>query len=197
MMKLGNAMAMLEKVLPLAEPKVVPNSEEIISEIFGVTGYKDGKRFFHFPDPNQPEPDQPDPMIAIEQLKAEMQREIASIRAEADVQRANIAADAAIQAAELKNQGAVTMTQMQLDEDRAAHIRELLHGALGSAADRDASASEGEAERAMQMQQGAAQRMHAAGQSAADRMHAADQGEADRAAQAEQAATAAEAEPAQ
>ncbi len=74
--KLGKLKAALEMILPMNEQMqaqgITFNFEEFIEEVMGAAGYKDGRRFFEFGEP--PEPQTP-PEVAADMKKLEIEQE--------------------------------------------------------------------------------------------------------------------------
>lgn len=67
--KLKFAMEMLAPLMPAAKAKgITPNIEALIEEVMGTAGFRDGRRFFEFGDPEQ---EQPDPMLMIKKMEAD------------------------------------------------------------------------------------------------------------------------------
>jgi len=104
--KLATGMDMIGKILPVAEPKPVPNSEEIIPEIMGAVGYKDGKRFFHWPDPNAEEEPETPPEVLIEQAKQEGEDRRQQAEIEGELEEERIKAESARTVATIRERGA-------------------------------------------------------------------------------------------
>lgn len=72
--KLAGALQMMEPMFPIMQAQgIMPNMEEIITEVFGRAGYSDGRRFFNFGEP--PPPGAGDPKAEAEMAKVEVMRE--------------------------------------------------------------------------------------------------------------------------
>ncbi len=84
--KLKGAAEMLAPMFPLMkEQGIVPNAEAFIEEVMGGAGFKDGRRFFHFGDPQQQQAQgqgQQDPRAAAAMAKMEIDKQKLAARAQ-------------------------------------------------------------------------------------------------------------------
>ena len=74
--KLKAAAEMLAPMFPIMkEQGITPNAEAFVEEVMGGAGFKDGRRFFHFGDPQQAQgQQQPDPRAAAAMGKLEIDK---------------------------------------------------------------------------------------------------------------------------
>jgi len=96
------------------------NVKEIITEIFGKLGYKDGMRFFNF---GEEDPNVQNMQEQIQQLTKALEDK--SIELQAKVQIAQIAADSNIKEQEMENQGDLMLEQMKQQGDNQRKRAEL------------------------------------------------------------------------
>lgn len=96
------------------------NVKEIITEIFGKLGYKDGMRFFNFgeEDPN---------VKSMQEQIQQLQQALDDKKAEMDnkIQIAQIAAESNIKEQEMENQGDLLLEQMKQQNDNKRKMAEL------------------------------------------------------------------------
>jgi len=120
---------LLNGIRSLAElPGVIQaiNINEVVKEVFGQLGYKDGSRFISFDEQTSPEIQELQAQLQqlqqlvetdqiktqgrmqIEQVKSEGDKEVAQIKAQTDIQKELIAQQTDIREAEIKHQDSIT-----------------------------------------------------------------------------------------
>jgi hypothetical protein len=156
--KLGGAFTMLAQFLT-APPHVqaIFDLEQIIPEIFGKAGYKDGMRFFKLGDQ--------DPNTAMLQQRLEaaskeietlksgdaLRLQIAQLNQQATVSRETIQAQAALQEQQIENKGDLDVELLKQQGQRALEQMRGQNQLQGRVIDHRARAQEGEANRGVQL----------------------------------------------
>lgn len=89
--KFRMAMEMLAPIMPQAQAKGISvDVEAVIEEVMGAAGFRDGRRFFKFEEPQQQQPD-PELLKAMEEMKLrreEMERQFQEAMAKIEADRA-------------------------------------------------------------------------------------------------------------
>lgn len=121
--KLKMATEMLAPLFPMMQAQgITPNVEEFVEEVMGHAGFKDGRRFFNFGQPQQP---QPPPELQEAMANLEFQRE----RLKTEFQEAMQTINAKLQENRTNN-----ATKLQVEGMRGR--RELAKHIIGAATDR-------------------------------------------------------------
>lgn len=103
------------------------NGDEIITEVFGALGYKNGKRFFTPPEDEPPQEPPPDP----EMVKLQMQQEIkqAELDQVREIKEAELRQNRELKLADIAARERMTMTQLhtslQLDDRKLTRMEQL------------------------------------------------------------------------
>lgn len=103
------------------------NGDEIITEVFGALGYKNGKRFFTPPDDEPPAEPPPDP----EMMKLQMQQEMKQMELEQarQIKETELAQNRELKLADIAARERMTMAQLsstlQLDERKLTRMEQL------------------------------------------------------------------------
>lgn len=121
MQKLGKLRAAVEMLTPFLEQLkmegITFDGEAIIEEVMGAAGFRDGRRFFKFGEPAQP---QPDPELIKHQ--EEMKRRDAEI--EADREKTTIDNRTKLQLQAMKDKAEMTKTVLSLNAERERREKE-------------------------------------------------------------------------
>jgi hypothetical protein len=165
--KLKMAGEMLTPMYPMMQQKgITPNVEAFIEEVMGHAGFRDGKRFFNFGQPQQPQP--PPEMQA---KMAELQQRNQALQAHLQEVMAHIKSKQQIA-------DASDRTKLQIESMRGK--REVVKHVVGALADRE--------ERAADFVQARHDRAHEHGMASAERLHDLNIGLLDRRHQGHQSA---------
>jgi hypothetical protein len=121
--RMGSGLAAIANFAPAAMQRV--NVEEVVSEVFGALGYKDGARFFNFDDEDGPSKEEL--MGQMEQMQAAMQEMQAAaegkqIDAQTKLQIEQMRTQAGLQGRQLDAQ-----TKMQIEQMRGQRAESLEH----------------------------------------------------------------------
>lgn len=139
--KMRQAFEMLAPIMPEAKAKgITLNVDQVITEVMGAAGFKDGKRFFEYGQPQQEGPP-PEIQIALEELKVErekMQSKFQEAMAElqSDQQMAALKSRTAIEVEKIKNDGRINAKVIDINSQRQMRQEQSAAASYENAADR-------------------------------------------------------------
>ncbi len=138
MEKMNGAVQMLGGVAPMFNREVKVNAEEMITEIMGFAGFKDGLRFFEIADPEAAQEDQgPPPEMQLEQMRQQHEKEIAQLewqsramiekmKADTSVLKEGLTHDANIERGEMVEKAAAMRMAADIMNKKQTKAAELL-----------------------------------------------------------------------